>query len=107
MDRLVPFTELEDHFEFWAGTRFRVFNVGMNSQDKSQDYYDYMLIAVPGESDWMLAANVTRDAGRHKAGASLCMVQTLKGVGRFVVTAASLKASVGIVDTYLLTYEDA
>jgi hypothetical protein len=107
MERLVPFADLSDELEFFRGTRFRVFNVGLNVEDNAQDYYDYMLAAVPGESEYMLVTNVTIDAGRNKAGASLCMVQTLKGGGRLVVTGASLKASVGMSDTYLLSYEDA
>ena len=102
MEKLIPLVEVPDDREFWVGTRFRRFKVGMNVQDKTQDYYDYMLANVPGESDYMLVVNVTQDAGRYKAGGSMCMVKTLDGVNRFVVTGKALKASVGTDNIFLL-----
>ena len=104
MDKLVPLADVPDEQDFWRGTRIRLFGVGLNVTDKAQDYYDYMLVEVPGEREWMLCTNVTRDAGKNKAGASMCAVKTLDGVNRFVVTGKSLKFSVGTEKTLSLIH---
>lgn len=97
--QLIPLKDLSDDHEFWHGNIFRQFNVGLNVEDKSQDYYDYMLADIPGNYEYMLLTNVTRDAGKYKAGLALAMVKIILG-SRRVVHASAIKNSMGTKDVY-------
>ena len=93
---LVPLTEINDDEEFFIGTRFRIYNVGLNVQKKEDDFYEYMLTQVPGESEHLNMSNVNG----HKAGYSLALVK-LK-IGTLVVTGKALKFSIGTKNTFLV-----
>jgi hypothetical protein len=96
--RLVSISEIKDNVEFWRGTRFRHLNVGLNVSDKNLDYYEYMLVEVPGELDYMLLTCVEG----HKSGAALAFVKTALDKSKFVVTAEAIKFSMGEKDIYLI-----
>ena len=96
---LIPLSDIPDSHEFWHGNIFRQFKVGMNIEDKSQDYYDYMLADIPGNYEYMLLTNVTRDAGKYKAGLALALVKINLG-SRRVVLAEAVKYSMGVEDVY-------
>jgi hypothetical protein len=99
---LIPLADVPDEQEFWAGTRFRQVNVGMNIKNKSDDFYEYMLINDNSIRDYMLLANVSLEAGRYKAGFVIAHVRTLENVNRHVVTGAAMKFSFGIEETFLV-----
>ena len=63
---LIPISDIHDTGEIWRGTVFRVMNIGMNVP-KEKDYYDYMLVKIPWESEFLILVNVTYD--NTKAGA--------------------------------------
>ena len=63
---LVSLLDIPDDYEIWRGSVFRVMNVGMNVP-KEEDYYDYMLVGIPWESEFLILVNVTHD--NTKAGA--------------------------------------
>lgn len=106
MLKLTALVEVDDAEEFWSGTRVRIYGVGMNVPDKTEDYYDYMLATIPGEREFMLVTNVTTDAGRHKAGASTGLIRTVPQVDRFVVVGSTLKEYFGLEKVYLLKFAD-
>ncbi len=96
---LVPHGDLPDDHEFWSGALFRLYNVGMNVKDKTEDFYEYMLVD-DNDPDHMILANSSREAGRHKRGLVICHVKQLQNVNRSVVTGAAMKYSFGIEHTY-------
>lgn len=63
---LIPINDIPDDYEIWKGTVFRVINIGMNVP-KEKDFYDYMLVNIPWEADFLILVNVTHD--NIKAGA--------------------------------------
>ena len=97
----IPLSEIDDEQEFWLGSRFRIYGIGLNVPDPADDFYEYMLAQVPGNSESMLAVNV-RGA---KAGFALAYVKTAPIKGRFVVNGAALKYSFGTDNTFWLAEE--
>ena len=96
--KLIPLTDINDQDEFWMGTRFRIYNVGLNVSNKDDDYYEYMLAEIPGDSNYMLMTNVVG----HKSGSALALVKTTLDQNRYIVTGKSIKFSIGTEKTYLL-----
>ena len=72
--KLKPILEFNNNHEFFSGTRFRVYGIGLNVNDPKDDYYEYMLAEVPGERDYMLATCVEGS----KSGNALAFVKTKK-----------------------------
>ncbi|WP_179007811.1 hypothetical protein [Winogradskyella forsetii] len=94
-----PIIEIDDSREFYRGTRFRQYGIGLNVKRKDDDYYEYMLTIVPGESDYLLLTCVEG----YKSGSPLALVKT--EANEMYVTAKSLKRSMGIENVYLLNDE--
>lgn len=91
--------EVDDNKKFYCGTKFRQYKIGLNVKSKEEDYYEYMLIIVPGEADHLLLTCVEG----YKSGNSLAYVKTEPN--EMCVTAESLKSSMGIDNVYLLIEE--
>lgn len=91
--------EIDDNRKFYRGTRFRQYGIGLNVKSKDDDYYEYMLTIVPGESDYLLLTCVEG----YKSGSPLALVKTEPN--EMYVTAKSLKRSMGIENVYLLNEE--
>ena len=39
----VPLSELKDDEKIWPGRRFRLYNIGLNVENKSDDHFEYMV----------------------------------------------------------------
>ena len=96
--KLIPLTKVKDNDEFERGTRFRLYNVGLNVKNKKDDYYEYMLAENPSDNKYMLLTNVEG----YKAGASLALVKIKKSKTKIVVTGKAIKFSIGTENTFLL-----
>lgn len=94
-----PISEIDDKTKFYRGTRFRKYEVGLNVVNPEDDFYEYMLTIVPGESEYLLLTCVEG----YKAGNPLAFVKTEPN--KWFVTAKSLKWSMGIENVYLLKEE--
>jgi hypothetical protein len=99
--KLIPIKDIKDNDEFWRGTRFRMYNVGLNVKDKKDDYYEYMLAQIPGDSDHLLLTNVVG----YKSGAALALVKTSDDKSKLVVTGEAIKFSIGTEDTFVIKDE--
>lgn len=97
----IPLQEIAGDVEFYRGTRFRRYGVGLNGVAEKDDYYEYMLVDTDTTS-YMLFVNVSSESGSHKAGHVSCYVQKLVDVNRAVVTAEAIKYSVGKEHMYLM-----
>ncbi|MFT6442378.1 MAG: hypothetical protein ACJASQ_001273 [Crocinitomicaceae bacterium] len=96
-DSLISLGKIKDDEEFWKGTRFRQYEIGLNVEDKDDDFYEYMLAEIPGEREFMLLTCVEG----YKSGSALALVKTLEDKSRFIVTGKAVKYSMGIQNVYL------
>ncbi len=96
--KLIPLTKIKDADEFYRGTRFRLYNVGLNVKSKKEDYYEYMLTENPSDNEYMLLTHVEG----YKAGATLALVKIKKSKTKVVVTGKAIKFSIGTENTFLL-----
>lgn len=94
-----PISGIDDKTKFYRGTRFRQYEVGLNVSNPEDDYYEYMLTIVPGESEYLLLTCVEG----YKAGNPLALVKTEPN--EWYVLATSIKRSMGIENVYLLNEE--
>ncbi|WP_242262370.1 hypothetical protein [Bacillus cereus group sp. BfR-BA-01345] len=39
----MPLSNVDDDEEIWVGARVRVYNVGMNREDKENNFYEYII----------------------------------------------------------------
>ncbi len=101
MTKIKPLKEVGDELEFWKGTRFRQYQIGLNVTEKEDDYYEYMLTEIPGERDFMLLTCVKG----HKSGSALALVKTSADKTKFVITGKAIKYSMGTENTYLIDSE--
>ena len=95
--KLKPLTVIPDDQEFWKGTRFRQYGVGLNVENKEDDFYEYMLAEIPGEREFMLLTCVEG----YKSGSALALVKTELDKSKFIVNGKAIKYSMGTENTYL------
>lgn len=65
---MIKIIELEKNIKIWRGALFRKYNVGLNTEDSSKDYYDYILAQSSWDKDYMILVNISSGLGRNKAG---------------------------------------
>lgn len=97
--KLIPLKDIPDKKVFCRGTRFRLYNIGLNVKDKKADFYEYMLAEIPGEKEHMLLTNVLG----LKSGSAFALVKTSGSKRKFAVTGKALKFSMGTKNTFLVT----
>ncbi|MCR9252577.1 MAG: hypothetical protein NXI20_19310 [bacterium] len=97
-DQLIPLKEIEDSHEFWRGSRFRQYKVGLKVAHEKDDYYEYMLISIPGEYNFMLLSCVEG----YKAWNTLAKVKTTLDNKKLIVSAKAMKYCMGIENTYFV-----
>lgn len=89
---LISFFDVQDDTEFWPGSVFRITGVGMNV-DSHLDFYEYMLINLPWDHEYLIVTNVTHN--NTKAGTVLCSVPIYNPSIAKTVNGASLKEALG------------
>ena len=94
----IALKDIEDTTEFGRGTRFRQYKIGLNVNNEDDDYYEYMLVEIPGEIDYFLLTCVEG----YKSGIALAMIK--KSKDKNVTTGETMKSSFGIKNTYLIEY---
>lgn len=100
----IPLLEIAGDVEFYRGTRFRQYGVGLNGAAEQDDYYEYML-AYESYAFHMLLVNVSSEAGSYKAGGVVCAIKMLANVNRAVVTAEAVAYSMGTENMFLVREE--
>jgi hypothetical protein len=97
-NNLIAFEKIPNEQEFWKGTRFRQYEIGLNVENKEDDFHEYMLAEIPGEREYMLLTCVVG----YKSGSALALVKTSDDKSKFIVLAKAIKYSMGIENIYLL-----
>ncbi|OED48098.1 hypothetical protein AB832_00380 [Flavobacteriaceae bacterium (ex Bugula neritina AB1)] len=96
--KLKPLKDIDDEQEFWRGTHFRQYEVGLNIANKEDDYYEYMLAEIPGETNYMLLTCVEG----YKSGIALALVQMAEDTSKRIVKGKAIKYSMGTENTYVI-----
>ncbi len=65
---MIQVIDLKKDQIFYKGTRLRKYNVGLNTENKAEDYYDYILAYAHWNRDEMMLVNITEGLGEYKAG---------------------------------------
>ncbi len=97
-NNLIALEKILNEQEFWKGTRFRQYEIGLNIENKEDDFYEYMLAEIPGEREYMLLTCVEG----YKSGSALALVKTSDDKSKFIVLGKAIKYSMGIENVYLL-----
>lgn len=96
--KLIPLKDVNDEIEFWKGTRFRIYGIGLNVENKNDDFYEYMLAEIPVERAFMLLTCVEG----YKSGSTIALVKTSQNKSKFIVKCKEVKFSIGIENVYLI-----
>ncbi len=87
--------DIDDHQIIVQGTRFRHYAIGLNVADPKDDYYEYMLVNNPSDTEYLLLVCVVG----YKSGHSLTLVEANNSHS---VTGRQLKLSMGVENTFIL-----
>lgn len=96
-------SEFDDKHQFSIGTFLRIYGVNdLAAKKEEDDYYEYMIADIPGDSEYKLITNVSREVTVFKSGYALTMAKTTNGTNW--ISAMELKRVVGVDKTYVIEY---
>lgn len=100
MTRLI---DLKEDYLFWPGTVLRKFNVGLNTTDINENYYDYILAHANWESDSIMLVNITLGFGKNKAGSVYGgLIKIDQNGGKIAAKKSALKKCLDDFDNWYL-----
>ncbi|MFC4776104.1 hypothetical protein ACFO9Q_04905 [Paenibacillus sp. GCM10023252] len=88
--------ELDDNYKIWAGTRVRLFGVGLNVKEKSEDYYEYLVSYIYDNNEYLQLTNLSRG----EAGNIICVIS--KDIPNHYSLGKNLKKMLDTSMTYVL-----
>ncbi|MEH7348718.1 hypothetical protein [Gottfriedia acidiceleris] len=91
----IPMEKINDVDKIWAGTKVRLYNVGLNVKDKKDDYYDYLVSYIYENDEYLQLTNISQG----KAGYFICVLQ--KELPNHYALGKTLKNMMGIEDTFV------
>ncbi|MFK7969866.1 MAG: hypothetical protein AB8F95_05835 [Bacteroidia bacterium] len=92
--RLIPFKDINEKDEFWAGARFIKKGTGLRRIREEEDYFEYMLINDQSSNDWMACANISA----LKGGSLVSKIKTTTAQSnRHTVTAQAFRKSMILI----------
>lgn len=89
----IPLINISDDEKIWAGTKLRLYNVGLNVRNKQNDYYDYLVSFIYDNQEYLQLTNLSNG----KAGNILCVIR--KDNPNHYSLGKSLKEMVGLENT--------
>lgn len=96
VDKWIPLVNIDDKEIIWAGTKVRLYNVGLNVKEMEDDYYEYLVSFIFGNDDYLQLTNLTDG----KAGNILCVIE--KDKPNHYTLGKTLKYIVGLENTFIL-----
>jgi len=91
----LPLANLNDDTKIWAGTKVRIYNVGLNVSNKSDDYYDYLVSFIYGNNDFLQLTCLSQG----EAGNIICVIK--KDSPNHFATGKELKRMIGMDNTWV------
>ncbi|MBP1960836.1 hypothetical protein [Paenibacillus aceris] len=89
----IPLINISDDEKIWAGTKLRLYNIGLNVRNKQNDYYDYLVSFIYDNEEYLQLTNLSIG----KAGNILCVIR--KDIPNHYSLGKSLKEMVGLENT--------
>ncbi|RDU38650.1 hypothetical protein DRW41_03555 [Neobacillus piezotolerans] len=94
--KLIPLATINDEYKVWAGTRVRLYNVGLNIEEKKDDYYEYLVSFIYGNENFLQLTNLSLG----EAGNILCVLE--KDFPNQYALDKNLKYMMGLENTFIL-----
>ena len=91
----IPLSDIDDETKIWRGTRIRLYNVGLNVDDKSKDYYEYLTSFIYDNDEYF---QLVCNSG-YKAGNIICVLK--KDLPNQYVLGKELKRMMGLENTFI------
>ena len=91
----IPVSDLQDDSKIWAGNRVRIFNVGLNVINKSEDYFEYIVSFIYGDNQFLQLTCLSQGEG----GNTVCVLK--KDLPNHYATGRELKSKIGIENTFV------
>lgn len=95
-EKWISINEIADGQKVCAGMIVRLYNVGLNVPNRTEDYYDYLISYVFANDQYLQLVNLSLG----EAGNILCILE--KELPHYHALGKTLKHMVGVEDTYLL-----
>ncbi|CAH1193919.1 IS1595 family transposase ISBwe1 [Paenibacillus auburnensis] len=92
----IPLANIEDDYKIWAGTKVRLFNVGLNVKGEIADYYDYLVSYIYANDDYLQLTNLSEG----EAGNIICVIK--KDKPNHYALGKTLKDMMGIENAFVL-----
>ena len=67
----IPLSKLSDEEIIWSGRRVRLYNVGLNVTDSADNFYEYLVSEIHGNSDYFQLTCLSQG----KAGNIICVIK--------------------------------
>ncbi|AKR36462.1 hypothetical protein bcgnr5383_35650 [Bacillus cereus] len=90
----MPLSTVDDDEEIWVGARVRLYNVGMNREDKENNFYEYIISYIYDNTNYLQLTNLTTG----KAGYIICVIE--KELPNNYALGRTLKQRIGLENTY-------
>lgn len=95
-EQWISLKDVEDNRKIYAGTKVRLYNVGLNVKDKKDDYYDYLVSFIFGNADYLQLVNLSRG----EEGNIICVLQ--KDLPHQYALGKTLKYMMELENTFVL-----
>ncbi|QGG58600.1 hypothetical protein GE073_04915 [Paenibacillus sp. B01] len=92
----MPLKELEDNQIIWAGTRVRLYGIGLNVVHKSDDFNEYLVSYIYDNDDNLQLTNLSQG----EAGNIICIIK--KDKPNHYSKASALKLVMHLEQTYVM-----
>ena len=92
----IPLKNIKNGEKVWVGTKVRLYNVGLNVENKQDDYYDYLVSFIYGNNEYLQLTNLSQG----EAGNIICVLQ--KDLPNHYATAKTLKHMIGLENSFVL-----
>ncbi|WP_397538169.1 hypothetical protein [Rummeliibacillus pycnus] len=96
IDKWIPLANINDKSKIWAGTRVRLYNVGLNVEDRNDDYYEYLVSYIYDNAEFLQLTNLSPE----EAGNIICILQ--KDLPNHYALGKTLKKMIGVENTFVL-----
>jgi hypothetical protein len=92
----VPLANINDECKIWVGTRVRLYNVGLNVENKKDDYFEYLVSFIYDNADFLQLTNLSPG----EAGNIICVLE--KDLPNQYALGKTLKDMMGLENTFVL-----
>jgi hypothetical protein len=91
----MPLSDIKDNEKIWSGSRVRLYNVGLNVADKSEDYFEYIVSDIYANSQFLQLTCLSQGEG----GNIICVLE--KDKQNHYALGKELKYKMGVENTFL------